>query len=123
MKKEPIEMIKDRSSLDKNFYLKLEVEFGPAFSKNNITNEKFLELLNEEKKTLNNGFLSGLINHIVDKLQQKVEVERGADNLQNQSERKYSGIYYSCDSCGKGKRKYCYYDPVLGVTFCQCEGC
>jgi len=123
MEKEPVALIKDFSELDPNFYLKLDIEFGPAFLEKDVSNEKFVDFLKEEKEKHKSGFVGLLLTRILESIEKSADAEVVEIDKQNILERKYSEQIYLCGTCGRNKKIYSYYDPVLGVTFRTCDFC
>ncbi|MDF2455100.1 MAG: hypothetical protein K0R51_1093 [Cytophagaceae bacterium] len=104
-----------------DFYLKFQVELGPAFSDKEISNADLVTLLESEVLKYKSGMLSNLLNHILSELK-RVKISEG-DKGKETSVKAFAGEFFQCGSCGRNKHIYCYYDPYTGIRDCTCTGC
>lgn len=104
-----------------NFYLKFHLEFGPAFSEKEMTNGDLVTQLEEEVTKYKNGLLSELLNHVLGEIKRL----KTADSIKSaeKSSKTFTGEFFRCGSCGRGKKIYCYIDPYTNIRDCTCDVC
>ena len=104
-----------------NFYLKFNVELGPAFSDKAMTHGDLAVLLEKEVVKYKTGLLPGLLNHFLSELK-RLKIADG-DKATELSTKTYAGEFFQCGSCGKQKYIYCYIDPYTNIRDCTCTAC